>query len=94
MNKWLKRILIAIATILILIGGAGLYISVSGIPKYEVKKIDLKVEVTPARVERGRKMVHMLCMGCHFDQTTGGLTGHLLIDVPKEFGTIYSCNIT
>lgn len=94
MKKWLKRILLVVAVVLVLIGGAGLYIQISGIPTYEVKKVNLHVDVTPARVERGKTIASMLCAGCHYNQNTGALTGQRMADMPAEFGKIYSRNIT
>lgn len=94
MKKWLKRILLAVAVLLLLIGGAGLYIQLSGIPKYDVQKVNLHVDVTPTRVARGKLIASMLCSGCHYDQNTAALTGHRMSDIPAEFGKIYSRNIT
>jgi mono/diheme cytochrome c family protein len=73
---------------------AALFVHLGGIPRYATRKIDLQVEVTPARVERGRRTVLMLCQGCHLDPTTRALTGKRMVDVPAEFGVIYSKNIT
>jgi len=94
MKKFFKYFFIVLGVVLILAGGAGLYIHFTGIPKYEVHKIDYKVEATPARLERGKKLVSMLCVGCHFNETTNGLTGKRMADLPPAFGTVYSRNIT
>jgi mono/diheme cytochrome c family protein len=68
------------------------------ISDWPVKKptgsIDIKVEATPARLARGKALVGMRCAGCHYDQETGGLTGHQMMDAPTEFGVMYSHNIT
>jgi mono/diheme cytochrome c family protein len=93
--KKLSRILLKILGVIILIALIGfLFIEVRGIPGYEVKKIDYKAEVTPQRVERGKKIALMLCANCHMDREAGKLTGHKLMEAPREFGTIYSQNIT
>ncbi len=55
---------------------------------------DLTVEVTPARVARGRKLVRVRCALCHYDQKTNALTGTHLAAEPAEFGQVYSANIT
>jgi cytochrome c2 len=94
MKKILKWLGIVLGSVLLLLGVGALYISMSGIPKYEVKKINLIVEKTPARVDRGRKIVSMLCAECHLNPETGRLTGHHLTDIPDVFGTLYSRNIT
>jgi mono/diheme cytochrome c family protein len=94
MKKVLKYFLILIGIILFIGVAAFAYISIKGIPTYEAKKIDYKVEVTPARVERGKKIVMLLCANCHKDPQTGVLTGHRMLDAPKEFGDVFSQNIT
>jgi hypothetical protein len=94
MKKILKYFLIILGIIL-LIGLAGFsFIEIRGIPTYEVKKIDYNVEVTPERVERGKKLALLLCANCHKNHQTGLLTGHQMMDAPKEFGIVYSQNIT
>ncbi len=83
--------------LLAVVGAAALfaaYVAISGIPRYTPGRIERKVEITPEKVERGRKYANILCLSCHQDPTTGKLTGKRLVDVPKEFGVIYSKNIT
>ena len=83
--------------VLIVIVSAGIfaaYVAVSGIPTYSPGRVRLKVEVTPAKVERGRKYASLLCMNCHLDPATGKLTGKRLTDTPASFGEAYSKNIT
>jgi mono/diheme cytochrome c family protein len=94
MKKILKYLLILVVVV---VGVGALFfafIEVRGIPSYEAKKIDYKVEVTPARVERGKKLVLLLCANCHKSNETGKFTGEEMLDAPKEFGRIYSQNIT
>lgn len=76
--------------------GAGFagYVQANGIPRYETKIPQLKIEVTPERVERGAKFVGLLCTECHADTKTQKLTGKLLEELPPQFGTIVSRNIT
>ena len=80
--------------VVLIVGGFLAKVQITGIPSYKTQKVDLKVEVTPERVERGKIIANMLCKQCHLDVTTGKLTGHLLEDVPPEFGAAYSRNIT
>ncbi len=70
------------------------FIEMRGIPSYEVKKITFKAEETPARLERGKKLVLLLCANCHKSSVTGKLTGEQMLDAPHEFGKIFSQNIT
>lgn len=46
------------------------------------------------RLQEAQKSASMLCNGCHEDFQTGKLTGHIMTDLPKEFGTVASYNIT
>jgi hypothetical protein len=94
MKKFLKYFLILIAIIAVAVLSAYTFISVRGIPTYEVQKIDYKVDVTPERVAHGKKLVLLLCANCHKDPETGQLTGEQMMDAPKEFGRIFSQNIT
>jgi mono/diheme cytochrome c family protein len=80
--------------ILIAAGGFAAFIAYDGIPKYAVAPPDLKVEITPERVARGRIISNMLCSECHLSQKTGRLTGHRLTELPPELGAAFSKNIT
>lgn len=94
MKKILKILGILILVVIIAVGGFAAFISIRGIPSYDVNVPNIpKVEVTPERVARGEKIASMLCRNCHFNNETGKLTGMELTDVPS-FGKIYSRNIT
>src|SRR5262245_60681709 len=90
----MKRALFSIGALLLAVAGGALYVQASGIPRYEIEKIDLKVEVTPERVARGKKLATVLCALCHMDPTTRRLTGKQLLDASPAFGVIFSKNIT
>lgn len=95
MKKWyIKYPLYLVGLLVVVVGGFALFIQLRGIPTYPTEKIDLKVELTPARVERGRKIVHTICAECHLDQKLGRLIGKPIIDLPAQFGKAYSRNIT
>lgn len=93
MKKAFKVLLIIILIIVVLVGVAALYINFRSIPKYDVEKITVKVESTPARIERGTKLASMLCRSCHYNEATKKFTGKEMKEAP-QFGTIYSANIT
>lgn len=93
MKKFFKVTGIVLGAILLCIVLFALYINISGIPKYEVQKMDLKVEITPERVEQGQKIASMECVACHAAED-GKLTGRLMKEAPEIFGEIYSRNIT
>src|SRR5262249_13524541 len=82
-----------IGAVLLLGGGFLGFVAASGLPHPGPGHLDVKVEVTPARVERGRKFAQMVCAGCHRDPATGLLTGKALLDIPPELGKLYSKNI-
>ena len=93
MKKLLKIVGIILGVVLLAVLGFISYISIDGIPTYEPGKLEMKVEVTPERVAKGQKMASVLCVECHSNED-GILTGKKLLDAPKEFGEIYSRNIT
>jgi mono/diheme cytochrome c family protein len=94
----MKRVLniggTVVATLLLLAGAFALYVQVTGIPRYDVERVELRVEPTPERLARGKKLTTILCAGCHLDPETGQLTGKHMVDVPAKFGSVYSSNIT
>jgi hypothetical protein len=93
-KRLLKIFLGILAAVVLAIAGTLLYIDRSGIPHYPPGKIELKVEVTPERVERGRRTVQLLCAGCHLDNATSSLAGKWMVDLPAQFGAAHSANIT
>ncbi len=93
MKKVLKILGILFLVVLLVVGGGALFISVRGIPSYDVEIPKYHVEITPEKVERGKKLASMLCVHCHKNPETGLLTGQHMNDAP-EFGYLYSSNIT
>ncbi len=49
-----------------------------GMPTYDVPKVELEAAPTPARLDRGKRLVSMLCHRCHYDPGTRALTGRAL----------------
>jgi mono/diheme cytochrome c family protein len=95
MAKRILKIALAIVAVLVLVVAGTLgYIGWSGIPHYPPGKVDLKVEVTPERVEAGRRTVQLLCASCHLDNDSASLAGKPMPDVPAQFGSAHSANIT
>src|SRR5262245_35502712 len=94
MRMILRIVAVLVVVLLLAIGGAVAYIGSSGLPHYPPGKIDLKVDVTPERVERGRHTVQMLCAACHLDNDTATLAGRPILDLPAQFGSAHSANIT
>lgn len=93
MKKFFKALLIIIILIIVAVGIFASYIALRTIPKYAVKKVSIKVDVTPERVRRGTKLASMLCRNCHYNDATNKFSGRELTEAP-QFGKIYSANIT
>jgi mono/diheme cytochrome c family protein len=93
MKKAFRYIGIALGVVLLLAGLFAAFVAIRGIPTYTAEKINLQVQATPARLEKGQKLATMLCASCHLDGNTGKFTGHKLEEA-AAFGEIYSRNIT
>lgn len=93
MPKFLRYLLIIIGILIIAVGCFAAFVLIRGIPHYTAEKITLKVEPTPARLERGQVLVSLLCSNCHMDHDKHKLTGREMTEVTK-FGQIFSKNIT
>lgn len=93
MKKALRYLLIIIGILLMAAGIFAAFVAIRGIPPYKAEHVDLKVSSTPERIERGRQLSAMMCNDCHMDPNTNKLTGRRMDEI-KQFGTIYSKNIT
>ena len=94
MRKLIRFVGYALALLIVAVGGFAAYVAITGIPKYAPGRIERRVEVTPEKVARGRKLASLSCVNCHQNPTTGKLTGKQLLDAPRQFGPIFSKNIT
>jgi len=94
MRRVTKILALLVSAAVVAVGGFLLYVQMDGIPRYPVEKVAFNADPTPARVERGKKLANLLCANCHGDPTTHQLTGKHMADAPREFGVIYSPNIT
>lgn len=93
MKKLFKVVAILVVIIIVFVGSFAGYVSLRSMPKYPVTKLDIKVESSPARVEKGTKLASMLCKSCHYSDATKKFTGRELTEAP-QFGRIFSKNIT
>lgn len=94
MKKPIIMIGIAIGILVVFLSIVAIIISSGGIPTYEVEKVEFNLQTSPEAIARGQKLAVMLCANCHLDPATRKLTGKKMVDAPKEFGEIYSPNIT
>lgn len=67
------------------LGGVGVVLALGaaalallGMPTYDVPTVPLDATATPARLDRGKRLVAMLCRRCHYDGHTHALTGRPL----------------
>ena len=97
MKRLFKALGIVLLVLILLVGGFAAYISIKGIPTYEVELpaelASLEVTLDSARIERGAKIASMLCKECHAGEN-GRLTGAIMVDLPAEFGEVATYNIT
>lgn len=94
MKKVVKIIAWGILLLLIIAAGFLIHVASSDIPNYEVEKIEFRAKSSPEIIARGEKLSLMLCANCHLNRETMKLTGKRMLDMPPEFGEIYSQNIT
>lgn len=93
MKRILKISALVLGVLVLAVVGFAAYINFKAAPVYEVPVKDLTVELTPERIANGQRMASMLCIQCHANEQNQ-LTGKHMKDVPAEFGTVYSKNIT
>jgi mono/diheme cytochrome c family protein len=93
MKKVLKilGIILGVIVVVVLLGAATIHFG--GIPSYEVKAPDLKVEADSAMIAEGKRIAGMLCANCHRGED-GKLSGHFMNDLVPEFGKVWVPNIT
>lgn len=97
MRRVFKIVLGLLGLLVVLAAGFAAYIQIKGVPRYEANipasLATLQVPRDSAHVARGAKIASLLCNECHRAED-GQLTGHILPDLPKEFGKVASYNIT
>lgn len=93
--KIFKWILYALGAVIVLVGCFAAFIYIAGIPTYTAH-IPAQYEAKPSaeRISKGAKIATLSCTPCHISNSENRLSGKLVPDIPKIFGTIYSKNIT
>ena len=98
MKKVMKIFGYLLGGVVLLAGAFAAYVEFKGVPKYPVdipgQVKNLKAPVDSAHIAEGKRIASMLCRECHYSPDTRKMTGTFRSDVPKEFGDIYSLNIT
>lgn len=94
MKKIVRILLYTILLLIVVAGGFVTFLQVRGVPKYTEPTIpEFKVESTPERIAQGTKIASVQCMVCHRGKDNK-LVGRPLSELPAEFGSIASANIT
>ncbi len=98
MKKVFKILGYGLGSIIVLIGIFAAYIQIKGVPYYPVEIPNaiqqLQVPRDTQHIAEGKRIASMLCRECHYSTETQKMTGGHRTDIPKEFGEIYSLNIT
>jgi mono/diheme cytochrome c family protein len=93
-TRWLKYPLYAAAGFVVLVTLAAGALKIAGIPHFAPGSARLSVSATEDRTAHGRRLVSLMCTGCHLNKETGTLAGRPIDDVPSFFGRFASANIT
>jgi mono/diheme cytochrome c family protein len=90
MKRALRILLIALLVIIVAIGGLLIYVKLA-LPKVS-EAPDLKVEITPERVERGKYLAHSVavCMDCHSQRDWMKFSGPVLENTLGAGGEIFN----
>lgn len=89
--KWLGLIL---AVGILAVAGFVAFLWLAPYPSFDPVVPSVTVVSTPERVAHGRRLALSLCVACHENPETKTTSGKLMADMPPEFGTVYSKNIT
>ena len=93
MKKFWKILFVVLGLVVLVILSAVGFIQFGGIPSYEAPKVQFVVKPDSAKIAEGARLASMLCGGCHAN-AEGIYSGRLMDEAPKDFGTVYSANIT
>ncbi len=98
MKRLFKILGYTLVALITLIALTAAFIQIKGTPIYDYQLppaiAALQAPRDSTAIAQGAKIASMLCKECHKDFKTGKMTGHIMTDLPKEFGVIASYNIT
>ncbi|GGF10188.1 c-type cytochrome [Hymenobacter cavernae] len=95
MKKFFKILGGVLGVVVLAVVGFIVWVQARGIPTYDKPPTPTTaVAATPERLAMGRSLVLASCVDCHMNKQTNTLSGHQMLDVPQEFGKLYSANIT
>jgi mono/diheme cytochrome c family protein len=93
MKKILKIIAILIGVVVLAGASFAAWVYFRGIPSYPTAPPDLTVKPDSAMVAEGKHLATLVCKNCHLS-ANGMMEGKFMDDMPKEFGKVWSMNIT
>jgi mono/diheme cytochrome c family protein len=93
MKKVLKIIAILIGIVVLAGACFAAWVHFRGIPSYPTVPVNLTVQPDSALVAEGQRLANMVCKNCHLNPN-GMMEGKFMDDMPKEFGKVWSANIT
>ena len=93
MKKFLKIIAILIGVVALAGAGFAAWVHFRGIPSYPTAPPNFTVQSDSALVAEGQRLANMVCKNCHLNPN-GKMEGKFMDDMPKEFGKVWSMNIT
>lgn len=95
MNKFVRYALYGAGTLAAFAAGFAGFIALRGIPTYpKPPKRDISIQYTPEKIAHGYRIAQVQCIVCHSNLDGTHLQGKKLLELPAEFGEIYSANIT
>ncbi|WP_324670826.1 c-type cytochrome [Hymenobacter sp. GOD-10R] len=95
MKKFFKILGGVLGVVVLAVIGFVVWVQARGIPTYDKPTAStVAVAATPERLELGRSLVLASCNDCHMNKKNNKLSGQQMLDTPKEFGSLYSANIT
>lgn len=94
MKRLLKWLAILVGLVVVAVLGFVAFLWLAPYPNFEPVVPAVTVESTPERVAHGRRLALSLCVACHENPETKTISGKAMEDMPAEFGTVYSKNIT
>ncbi len=97
MRRVFKFLLYSIGILVLFVAAAAAFFYFKGVPSYAfaptAEIAGLKVTKDSVHIARGAKIAALMCNECHLGEKMK-MTGKIMPDLPKEFGTVASYNIT
>jgi mono/diheme cytochrome c family protein len=94
LRRFLQRAGVGLLAVVVVVLGIAIVVLYDrGLPTYEVELAQVDASPTPARLDRGQRLVGLLCRRCHADLHRDVLVGRVLPEL-AQWGTIHAANLT